>query len=70
MNNEFDIKEWEKEQLIGKYEELSVQYDGLERLLQECEKTKETIVEQKIECWNKLQSIKKVLREKYGVYGV
>ena len=65
-----DIKEWEKEQLLSKYRELSLENEGIDRLLQECEQTKEDIVKEKIRCWDKLQSIKKVLREKYDTFGV
>lgn len=60
-------REWEIEELKGKYGELKSEHDGLERLLQECEATKQSIIQKKAECWDKLQSIKNVLYEKYGV---
>lgn len=62
-----DTRQWEIDELKGKYSQLKGEYDGLERLLQDCENTRQAIMKQKVECFDKLQSIKNVLREKYGV---
>ncbi|KOY67820.1 hypothetical protein [Clostridium sporogenes] len=64
--SDFELKEWEKKQLIEKYEELKVEHEGIKRQLEEANDLIEQLHRVKSQCFEKMQCIRKILLEKYN----
>ncbi|APH15035.1 putative major surface protein 3 [Clostridium sporogenes] len=63
---EFELREWEKEQLVQKYNELKEEHEGIKRQLEEANDLIDQLHKVKAECFEKMQGIRKVLLEKYN----
>lgn len=63
---DFELREWEKEQLVQKYNELKEEHEGIKRQLDEAGTLIEQLHKIKAECFEKMQGIRKVLLEKYN----
>ncbi|MBN3369089.1 hypothetical protein HYI19_18510 [Clostridium botulinum] len=63
---EFELREWEKEQLVQKYNELKEEHEGIKRQLDEAGVLIDRLHKIKAECFEKMQGIRKVLLEKYN----
>ncbi|EHN17138.1 major surface protein 3 [Clostridium sporogenes PA 3679] len=63
---DFELREWEKEQLVQKYNELKEEHEGIKRQLEEAFDLIDQLLKVKAECFEKMQGIRKVLLEKYN----
>ncbi|MDU4545325.1 MAG: hypothetical protein E6Y69_00850 [Clostridium botulinum] len=63
---EFELREWEKEQLVQKYNELKEEHEGIKRQLDEANDLIDQLHKIKSQCFEKMQCIRKILLEKYN----
>ncbi|MGO5072343.1 hypothetical protein ACTQ4K_00080 [Clostridium sporogenes] len=62
----YELKEWERKELVKKYNQLKEEHEGIKRQLEEGNVLIDQLHKIKAECFEKMQGIRKVLLEKYN----